>query len=348
VTATPRRTLACLAVAGLLLAACSADPEPQAAKRTTASPTPSATATASPTKTATPEPKPRPHLPLTGRRVAKGKVPPRPAVVVKVDNTGSARPQVGLPSADLVVEELVEGGRTRLAVFLHSRVPKVIGPVRSQRTSDIGIVKPTRGVLAASGAAPLVRRRMDRAGIPTRGEGSPGYFRSGSRSAPYDLMLRPWPVSQSAPGRSRPKDYLPWAEKGDTLPKGFRVRRAAMRFSPAHTTRWDFTRGQGWRRTNGVAAAGQRFHADNLLVVRVATRSAGYRDPAGAPVPETVTTGHGQGMLLRDGRGVPVRWRKPTPKSTWRLTTRGGKPLRVPAGRTWIELVPRRGGVHLS
>ena len=43
-------------------------------------------------------------------------------MVVKIDNT-EAQPQLGLGKADLITEELVEGGSTRLAVFYyqHSR-----------------------------------------------------------------------------------------------------------------------------------------------------------------------------------------------------------------------------------
>ena len=44
-------------------------------------------------------------------------------IVTKIDNTSSSAPQVGLGSADLVVEELVEGGFTRLAAFYYSEVP---------------------------------------------------------------------------------------------------------------------------------------------------------------------------------------------------------------------------------
>jgi hypothetical protein len=47
---------------------------------------------------------------------------------------------------DLVVEELVEDGVTRLAAFYYSQLPSKVGPVRSMRASDIGIVSPARAV----------------------------------------------------------------------------------------------------------------------------------------------------------------------------------------------------------
>src|SRR5918995_2143147 len=90
--------------------------------------------------------------PLTGERV-NGSTPKHPVLVAKIDNTASSKPQVGLKKADLVTEELVEGGMTRLAVFFYRHLPEVAGPVRSMRASDIGIVKPAHAVIAASGAA---------------------------------------------------------------------------------------------------------------------------------------------------------------------------------------------------
>ena len=47
-----------------------------------------------------------------------------PVMVAKIDNTESSSPQIGLSSADMIVEELVEGGVTRLA----SRVQPSLAP----------------------------------------------------------------------------------------------------------------------------------------------------------------------------------------------------------------------------
>ena len=67
------------------------------------------------------------------------------------------RPQVGLSDADLVTEELVEGGITRLAVSYYQTIPENVGPVRSMRATDIGIVQPLKATLVASGGAPPSR-----------------------------------------------------------------------------------------------------------------------------------------------------------------------------------------------
>ena len=128
------------------------------------------------------------YWPLTGLE-RKGDAPRHPIVVTKVDNTSSSAPQVGLGSADLVVEELVEGGYTRLAAFYYSKVPAAIGPVRSMRASDIGIVPPGATVVT-SGAAPVTINRINGAGIPWITEGAAGVYRETSRSAPYNLFAK--------------------------------------------------------------------------------------------------------------------------------------------------------------
>lgn len=78
------------------------------------------------------------------------------------------------------------------------------------------------------------------------------------------------------------------------------------------------------------------------------TRDAGYRDPAGNPVPETVLAGSGAATLFAGGRAVDARWSKAAPAQPFELTDASGAPLGVPPGRTWIELVPQGGSVETS
>ena len=81
----------------------------------------------------------------------------------------------------MVVEELVEGGLTRLAAFYYSEIPANVGPVRSMRASDIGIVSPVNATMVTSGAAGMTIARIKGAGIPFYSEGAKGFYRDGSR-----------------------------------------------------------------------------------------------------------------------------------------------------------------------
>ena len=282
--------------------------------------------------------------PLTGLPVSgdDSATQGHPVLVTKMDNTAASAPQVGLSKADLVVEELVEGGLTRLAAFYYSQVPGDVGPVRSMRASDIGIVAPADASVVTSGAAGKTIARIKDARITFFQEGAPGLHRDSSRSAPYNLMADLSKVADAIDqDEARPDDYLPWGEAKD-LPKGQPAKTIAVSFSGGHTTNWALAKG-GYVNENSYAAAGDEFTAANVLVLRVKVGDAGYLDPAGNRVPETKFTGKGEAMLFHDGRLVRGSWSKSDLAAPLELSTKAGK-LTVPAGRTWIELVPASGG----
>jgi hypothetical protein len=293
------------------------------------------------------EPTPERVRPLTGLPAAEG-VPNRPVLVVKVDNTTRSRPQSGLSSADLVVEELVEGGLTRLAVMFHSSLPPAVVPVRSVRTTDIGIVAPTGGVLVGSGGARRVLADIAAAGIEVVTEGDPGISRDRSRRAPYNVVLDPGAALEAFDGMAAPAaPYLPWAGSDAAAPEGTSAATVGVRFSPAQTTRWQWADGH-WLRADDPAAANDEFRPVNLLVLRVTTRDAGYLDPAGNPVPETVLDGSGDALLLTGGQVVNGRWSKSGLAAPVQLHDVTGAALAVPPGRTWIALVPEAGSVEIG
>ncbi len=275
--------------------------------------------------------------PLTGEPL-DGALPDHPVVAVKVDNSSSSAPQLGLDAADIVTEQLVEGGTTRLAVLYYSQLPEVAGPVRSMRATDIGIVNPANAVLVASGGAGKTRARVDGAGIDTFPEGSVGYQRASDRPAPYNLMMDlPELVGLLEPDEP-PPPYLPFG--GDDLAGGEPAAEFDVVFSGGHTTSWRYAPNTAYTRPDSYAKAGADFVPDNVLVLRVKIGDAGYSDPAGNPVPETIYEGTGQAMLFSGGTVVEATWVKPEPRSPLRLNTRSGDPLQVPPGRTWIELAP--------
>ena len=280
------------------------------------------------------------HSPLTGLPI-KGNAPSNPVVAVKIDNSASSAPQVGLKSADMVTEELVEGGITRLAAFFYTQVPGVVGPVRSMRATDIGIIKPLDAVLVASGgAAPTVARVKD-AQITTYTEGATGFYRESSRYAPYNLFMRLPELVKTLGAGKRPPSYLPFGGAG-SLPKGQPAAGLSASFSPSSTTSFAYQGGH-YVNTNSHAGADDQFMPDTVLVLRVREGDAGYLDPAGNPVPETLFTGQGDAMVFHGGRVVRGTWTKDSVEDDVRLRS-DGKPLRLPPGKVWIELVPADGG----
>lgn len=276
--------------------------------------------------------------PLTGLPV-NGATPSHPVIVVKIDNSEASDPQYGLGSADMVVEEMVEGGYTRLAVAFYSTLPKVAGPVRSARASDLGIVLPTRAALVASGAAPPTKRRLASAGVHFYEEGVTGTYRNAAEHDQLHSVFIDLPrFAKTLPKAGVVPNYLAWGSESDFV--GVKpARKIAVRFSPITTTTFKWT-GKKYLNTDTYAKTGDQYKADSVLVLRVREGDAGYRDPAGNPVPETLFRGKGTMMLFHNGQVLVGTWSKADRGAPLVLSTVAGE-VKVPAGHVWMELLPR-------
>ena len=116
-----------------------------------------------------------PKWPLTGLDAPSVAATKRRPLSIKVENLPAARPQTGLNSADVVYETVVEGGITRFHLVFQSKIPKIVGPVRSARLSDLWLVPQYHGVFFFSGASAIVSPRLRQAGFDRLPQGTSPY-----------------------------------------------------------------------------------------------------------------------------------------------------------------------------
>ncbi|WP_277208267.1 DUF3048 domain-containing protein [Isoptericola croceus] len=341
----------------LAVAACEVTPDPQSAPRVTVAPDVSRAKTAPPA-VVVPEPEPEPEpeparWPLTGVETGTKKVPERPAVAVKIENSAASRPHTGLHQADIVWEQVVEGGVSRFVAVYHSTYPREVGPVRSVRPMDPATVAPLQGILAASGGQPPFLRAVEKTGtqLLTHDDGDRGFWRSGARAAPHNVYGNVKSFARQADRKRAeppPAQFAYAAKRKDATARseGKKGRTADVRLSPAQRTTWSWGKGSYRRSDNGRASmsSGNRVTARNVLLLRVDVTSTSYRDPTGAPVPKAELVGRGRGVLLGGGKAVTVTWSKKRPKAPLRLSLPGGGDVLLEPGNTWVELVPQGSG----
>ncbi|MFK0246081.1 DUF3048 domain-containing protein [Amycolatopsis azurea] len=271
-------------------------------------------------------------------------VPDRRAILaVKVDNVAAARPQTGLGEADLVYVEPVEGGLTRLLALYHGRPPSVIGPVRSARATDLGLLAQYgKPVLAYSGAAPELLPSLHSASLtnasPT--EVPNAYFRDEKRPSPHNLYLRP---QQIPDGENAPADAFP--PSGTAPESGLPAATTTIQYPAAiFTFTWSQDLGGYLIGLDGspmTSVDDGQIQAATVIEQRVTVR-LGERGESGtvpdSPIAQTVGTG--QATVWRDGRRFSGTWERPTAQAPTRFTTSSGQPLPVSQGPLWILLVP--------
>lgn len=312
---------------------------------------PITTTTTTTTTTAPPPPPPPPPVyPLTGLPVVDPAVAARPTLVVKIDNAEpKARPQIGLNQADLVYEERVEGAVTRFMAVFHSGDAIPVGPVRSARTSDIGLFKQFGTPLFAwSGANAIFAQRIRDAGIVDIGyDAAPGYYsRAGDRRAPHNLMLDGTPGiwSSAPPGATPPPQLFTYRDPGEapaggTPTNGVHITFAQGPGSAPVEYRWN---GTGWARSQAgtphVDAEGAQTAPENVIVAYTPYADSDTNDQFGVPIREAQLVGEGEALVLTGGQAIAARWVKPSLEAPTQYLDASGAPVRLTPGRTWVAL----------
>ncbi|MEO6120712.1 MAG: DUF3048 domain-containing protein [Acidimicrobiales bacterium] len=274
----------------------------------------------------------------------------RPALVVKVDNSPAARPQVGLDKADVVFEEVVEGGEVRFMAVYQSQDAESVGPVRSVRPVDPDIVSPLGGLFAYSGGAPQFTALIRRAPVTLVGfdELSRAYTRRRDRRAPSNLFTSTAALYAGAKADdTAPPPLFGFVGTGVAFAPSGAVPAVHLTVNVSARSRadWDFDAAtQLWRRgTNGTAhtvEGGAQLAFANVVVQFVPYRNTSSRDPAGSPVPTAEVVGTGPVLVASAGQTVRGTWSKSSPTAVTEYRDGAGAPLALTPGTTWVTLAP--------
>ena len=274
-----------------------------------------------------------------------------PVLVVKIDDTKPAHPQVGLKTADVVYVEQVEGGLTRLAAVFSSTIPDVIGPVRSARITDIELFAQYGKVaFAYSGAQRKLLSVIAEANLVDVGAmrfGPLYYANDPNRSAPYAMIVQSRILL--AEGLKRNPDMaisknMGWSfdEESPVNQKFSKVEISwpASRYSAIWSTdekRWLLYFGD----EPNLDASGYHLGPKNIVIQLVTITDSIYKDKVGGVTPFSETVGNGRCYLLRDAGSIPCLWNRPTAESGTSFTDLLGEPVSFAPGQSWIALTDK-------
>jgi hypothetical protein len=289
--------------------------------------------------------------PLTGSPVpGGGGVPGRPALAVKITNYAGGRPQTGLNKADIVFEEPVEGGITRFAAVFQCQSAPLVGPIRSARNIDIGILgqfgKP---LLAHVGGIQPVIANIESSPITNLDLGAHGSIiqHPSGRVAPYDTyasttaMWALYPTNTAAPA--------PIFSYSATAPAGGSpVTTVAIPFSSNSNVVWKYDSPlHAFQRFYGTTpdtlGTGSQNTAANVVVQFVQVTYGPWleNETGGLEVQANLyNSASGTALIFRSGEEYPGTWSRSTLGQPTRFVTKSGAPIPLQPGQTWVELVP--------
>jgi len=275
--------------------------------------------------------------PFTGEPVAEL----GPVLALKIDNIKQARPPTGLRSADIIYSLPVEGGLSRLMAVFSSRVPPVIGPVRSAREDDLELLRQFgRPAFGYSGATPHLLPFIHRARIVDLYAGiAGGYFRDPGRAAPHNLYARSATLLTEARGASKAGDI---GFRFGPLPAGGRAVSSYSVSYPAasFTFRWSAPDKRWLVWMDGkpsTAVEGGQLGGSTVVIQYTEVKTSRFLEYGSRP-PYAVSTGSGQAVVLRDGRAFDVHWSRPSADGGTTFTLGSGQRMTFAPGQVWVIL----------
>jgi hypothetical protein len=289
------------------------------------------------------------NCPLTGEEPGKRVNLARPAVGIKVENSPQARPQSGLENADVVFEEIVEGGITRFLVIFHCHDSKQVGPVRSARFDDPKIAKLFTRVLAFSGANGIVLRELAKQKMITVEEltANDALFRvpPGTFDV-HNLFGDTARIRKLKRAKKTEGPKSGFFEFGPVPKSASKARSVRVNFTPSNTIEYRWKKG-AWRRYEAGAPfttkGGGQIAVSNVLIQEVRVDRSKIVDVAGNPSPDIDWLGGGRAFLFRDGRVIKGSW-KAEKKGAIVFQTKRGDSFVFDKGPTWVELLPSKKG----
>ena len=283
---------------------------------------------------------------LSGREGVNG-----PVLVVKLDDTTQAHPQVGLEDADIVYIEQVEGGLTRLAAVFSSTIPQRIGPVRSARISDIDILSQFgRVAFAYSGAQKKLLAVIAEANLQDLGaqRQSPTiYTTDPNRIPPYAMVLRADLLMEKIVEKNYAIDSAKSVgfEFGDLPEGGVPTETAVMHWPAArYSATWSDDQAR-WLLSHNTsvnyAESGVVLGPTTLVIQMVSITPSEYKDKVGGVTPFSQTVGTGKAYVLRDGQRFVTTWSRASSETGTTFTLPDGSVMQFDPGQIWIALTDR-------
>jgi hypothetical protein len=278
--------------------------------------------------------------PLTGLPNEDASALDRPAMVVKIDNHPSARPQLGINQADIIFEENVEK-LTRYAAVFHSEGSDPVGPIRSGRFQDINLLGSlNKPLFVWSGGNEKVSAAIKDSDLVdlsyTFANKDGGFGRDSDRSAPHNLIAETTKLWTLSPvGASAPQQQFTYRSASDANAStsknvaGLKVSMDGVKVQ----WDWDETTSEFVRIQDGTPVVDPQDEA--LAVPNVVVLEVEYSNRYS---PTSKTLGGGKAYVFTNGVVYEGTWERKTRLEPFLLKDSAGAVIKLTPGQTFVEV----------
>lgn len=282
--------------------------------------------------------------PISGLTLTKEEAARRP-VAVMFDNSYAARPQSGLGDAEWCFEYYVEGQTRYMGIFLKN-MPEKVGPVRSARPYFLDEAMAFDAIYCHFGGSGQALQEIEDWNVASVNgiylDGSV-YWRSSDREAPHNAYTSLEAVREYAAKQGFSEDPLKDGYRfGDMdLKDADSAKGVTLLYAGVNdTTEYEYVPEDGTykRYKDGDlhvdANTDEPLKVSNVIVEYCPSEVI---DSYGHLAVHHVGTG--DGVFFRDGKTIPVTWKREERDTLTRYYDEAGKEIVLKPGQTWVQVL---------
>lgn len=285
----------------------------------------------------------------------------RPVAVMIDNDSDAARPQIGLESAYMVYEIIVEGGASRLMALFKNHDLEKVGPIRSSRHYFLDYALEHDAIYCHAGWSPKAKNDISSLGVNNingiLGSDEHVYWRDNTYDNTWHNMYssteKLFDLGVNTKGYDDTTnvthtEYLPVEED---LESGTEVTEILLPYSNKYSVSYEYDEDNCvYRRfVNGdphMSQTDDQLTAKNIIIYKVQNFNLADGENVGRQ--DLKNIGSGTGYYVTNGKYTKINWSKDSRKDKTVYTTEDGEELKLNPGNTYIQIVPANSQITLS
>ncbi len=274
-------------------------------------------------------------------------------LAVMIDNDGpSSRPQIGLESAYIVYEVIVEGGASRIMALFKNNTIEKVGPIRSSRHYFLDYALEHDAIYLHAGWSPKATTDIKALGVNNingiQGDDGVIFYRDNTYDNTYHNLYTSvkdaYEYAEKKNYKTDSKISYSWYSKEDfDLESGSTATDVSVPYSSLYTVNYKYNSADKvYDRYIGsnphMSQTGNGLTAKNIIICHV--RNYPLNDGQNKDRQEVDTVGSGKGYYVTNGKAIEITWSKSSRTAKTEYKDLEGNSLVINPGNTYIQMVP--------
>ncbi len=285
----------------------------------------------------------------------------RPIAVMIDNDTDASRPQIGLESAYMVYEIIVEGGSSRLMALFKEHELEKVGPVRSSRHYFLDYALEHDAIYCHAGWSPKAQTDIQSLGVNNinglLGSDENIYWRDYTYDKTWHNFYTG--VDKLFKKAKNDKKYRTTTDvkhtqylKNDTvLEEGRDIFNVSLPYSKNYRVTYEYdSENMVYKRfVNGkthMSQTDEQLTAKNIIIYQIYNFNLADNDNVGRQ--DLKNIGSGTGYYVTNGKMIEINWKKDSREDKTIYTTTDGEELLLNPGNTYIQIIPQISTITLS